>query len=77
MESLREGMTEIYNKGKMRRILYPSELSKLLKKYVKKEKIETGPIFRSRSGKPLDRSNIWRMLKQLCKEARVDAFRCV
>ncbi len=28
VESLREGMTEIYNKGKMRRILYPSELSK-------------------------------------------------
>ena len=73
VESLREGMTEIYNKGKMRRILYPGELSKLLKRYVKKEKIETGPIFRSRSGKPLDRSNIWRMMKRLSHAAKVNA----
>ena len=72
VESLQDGMTEIHNKGKMRRILYPGELSKLLKRYAKKEKIETGPIFRSRSGKPLDRSNIWRMLKQLSKAARVE-----
>lgn len=72
VESLQDGKTEIHNKGKMRRILYPGELSKLLKKYVKKEKIETGPIFRSRSGKPLDRSNIWRMLKRLSRAARVD-----
>jgi len=72
VESLKNGMAELYNKGKMRRIMYPGELSKLLKRYVKKEKIETGPIFRSRSGKPLDRSNVWRMLKQLSRVARVD-----
>lgn len=73
VESLRFGMAEIHNKGKMRRILYPGELQKLLKKYAKKEKIESGPIFRSRSGKPLDRSNIWRMMKRLSHAAKVDA----
>ncbi len=72
VESLKEGMAEIHNKGKVRRILYPGELSKLLKKYVEQEQIRTGVIFRSRSGKPLDRSNIWRMLKQICKAAKVE-----
>ena len=29
-------------------------------------------MFRTRSGKPLDRSNIWREMKSLCQEAGVE-----
>ena len=40
--------------------------------YIKKEKIKEGAIFITRNGKPLDRSNIWKMMKKLCKKAGVD-----
>lgn len=36
VESLKYGMADIHNKGKARRILYPGELLKLLKEYVRK-----------------------------------------
>ena len=33
--------------------------------------IGEGPVFVTRSGRPLDRSNIWRMMKALCQAAKV------
>lgn len=38
---------------------------------MKKNNITTGPIFVTRSGKPLDRSNIWAQMKRLCEAAGV------
>lgn len=66
VESLNKGMSDVYNKGKVRRIMYPKELVKALKAYAKKKKITDGCIFRTRTGKPLDRSNVWREMKKLC-----------
>ena len=44
---------------------------KLLKEYIKKRNITSGAVFVSRNGKPLNRSNIWKMLKNLCETADV------
>ncbi|MBD5101522.1 MAG: tyrosine-type recombinase/integrase, partial [Subdoligranulum sp.] len=33
----------------------------------------SGPVFITRTGRPLDRSNIWRMLKKLALAAKVRA----
>ena len=33
--------------------------------------IESGPVFITRSGRPLDRSNIWSDMKKLCRTAGV------
>ena len=44
----------------------------MLLNYAKKCKIQSGTIFNSRSGKPLDRSNIWAQMKRLCKAAGVN-----
>ena len=71
VESLKSGMADIYNKGKVRRILYPSDLNKILRAYVKKRQIKSGCIFCTRNGKPIDRSNIWRDMKHLARQARV------
>lgn len=73
VESLKSGMTDIYNKGKQRKILFPAALKKILMDYVMKQHIEGGAIFQTSSGKPLDRSNIWKEMKALCKAANVDA----
>lgn len=43
----------------------------ILQKYALKQGIKSGSIFVTRTGTPLDRSNIWRMLKELCVSAGV------
>lgn len=72
VESLKRGEVNIYNKGKKRKIFYPEKLKKILGQYAKEQKILTGHIFRTRAGKPLDRSNIWREMKQLCRQAGIE-----
>lgn len=66
------GMTDIRCKGKIRRILLPKGLQKLLKSYIREQKLTQGPVFCTASGKPIDRSNVWREMKNLCKLANID-----
>lgn len=72
VESLKEGRAYINNKGKIRIIFIQKKLRKMLNSYCKEEHITTGPIFITRSGKALDRSNIWTMMKDLCVDAKVE-----
>ena len=72
VEAVQRGVSEVECKGKIRVILIPHDLKKELRKYIKKQKIESGPVFVTRNGNPLDRSNIWRDMKALCEEAGVD-----
>lgn len=66
------GRAEITNKGKRRTIFLPDKLRNLLKHYLKAQKKTTGPLFTTRTGRPLDRSNIWRDMKALCESAGVE-----
>ncbi|WP_337400604.1 tyrosine-type recombinase/integrase [Congzhengia sp.] len=58
-------------KGKMRVVMLTKQLCKILKEYVKRNKIKRGPIFVTRTGRPLNRSNIWADMKKLCESAGV------
>ena len=58
-------------KGKMRIVILPKELCRMLTEYAKTQKITSGAVFVTKSGKPLDRSTIWKMMKALCKSAGV------
>ena len=71
-EAVCRGEAVIRLKGKTRTILLPKKLQKSLKEYLRREKITEGPVFVTRTGQPLDRSNIWKMMKALCREAGVD-----
>ena len=73
VEALRHGEITVNCKSKTRTILVPGKLKKLLLEFAKKRRIRTGAIFVSRSGKPLDRSSIWRQMKRLCQAAGVKA----
>lgn len=66
------GMTDIRCKGKIRRILLPKSLQKLLKNYIREQRLTQGPVFCTASGRPIDRSNVWREMKSLCKLAGID-----
>ncbi len=65
------GVANINCKGKHRQVFLPRALCRLLAKYIKEQKITSGPVFVSRTGKPLDRSNIWSDMKKLCECAGV------
>lgn len=71
VESLDAGHAEIYNKGKSRRVLIPLKLGQLLRKYCRKAGIQSGSIFVTRFGNPMDRSNINKRMKQLGRAAGV------
>lgn len=70
-KAVREGRAVISCKGKSRVVFLPEKLQKLLAKYLGKRGIREGAVFVTRSGNPLDRSNIWREMKRLCKSAGV------
>lgn len=72
VEAVRIGRVEITNKGKRRTIFLPSSLCRVLTAYLKKHRKQKGIVFTTRTGKPLDRSNIWKDMKKLCETAGVD-----
>ncbi|WP_409970111.1 tyrosine-type recombinase/integrase [Bengtsoniella intestinalis] len=71
VSALHTGRTTVSCKGKNRTIFLPKELCRNLKRFCKEQGIQSGLIFLSKTGRPLDRSNIWRMMKNICKDANV------
>ncbi len=75
VEAVSEGAIEVRCKGKIRRIIIPGKLQKHLLYYVSKQQIESGPIFCTRNGRPMDRGYIWKMLKKVAEKAGIDKKR--
>ena len=73
VEAIRAGQARVRNKGKERLIFIPKELQKPLLRYCKQHGITSGAVFVTKTGKPMDRSNIWSDMKRLCEAARVDS----
>ena len=71
VESVHTRLVCIHCKGKLRQAFLPQALCRALLSYIKKQKITSGPVFVTRTGKPLDRSNIWSEMKKLCETAAV------
>ncbi len=71
IESLQAGEAIVNCKGKIRTIFIVRDLRDKLMKYAAQRRISTGSVFVTRSGKAMDRSNIWREMKALCDAAGV------
>lgn len=71
-EAVHAGRADVSNKGKRRTILLSEKLCHLLKTYLKKQKRTAGAVFITKTGKPINRSNIWRDMKSLCESANVE-----
>lgn len=71
VEAARRGEATVSCKGKTRRIFIVRALQKKLIGYAAEQGIARGPVFVTRGGKPVDRSNIWREMKSLCRRAGV------
>ena len=66
-----QGKAEIQSKGKLRTVYFSRRLCQALQTYAREQKIKSGPVFVSKNGMPLDRSNIWSDMKKICREAGV------
>ena len=73
VEAARRGEIVVNCKSKTRTILLPGKLKKLLLEYARKSGVQSGAIFVTRGGKPINRSNIWAQMKRLCESAGVKA----
>lgn len=71
-EAVKQGEAVIYNKGKVRTILFSDEVKVKLMNFMEEEGIKTGTIFLSSRGNPIDRSNLSKKLKELAREAKID-----
>ena len=71
VEAAQSSRAEVSLKGKIRTILLPGKLCRKLLRYAKKNKITSGEIFLTRSGKRLSRKQIWAEMKSLCQKVNV------
>ena len=69
VEALRTGRITVDCKNKIRTILLPGDLRKMLPRYAKEQGRCSGAVFLNGKGRSLDRSTIWRWMKQLCSRA--------
>ena len=72
VEAISCGTVTVQCKNKTRTILVPGKLRKLLLAYAKEQGLRRGTVFVTKSGKPLNRSNIWARMKRLCMAAGVN-----
>lgn len=59
-------------KAKTRSVFIVKELKQKLLRYAAEQGIKSGMIFVTKSGKHINRTNIWREMKTLCKDANVN-----
>ena len=71
-EAVERGEAVIRCKAKTRTVFIVQELQKKLRQYLRQRKITAGPVFVTRSGRPMDRVAIWRAMKSVCALAGVD-----
>ncbi len=72
VEGAQKGEITVTCKGKTRKVFIVGALSSKLLKYAEKRGIEGGRIFVTRSGNPINRSNVWQEMKVLCKKTGIN-----
>jgi len=71
LEAAKRGEAAVRCKGKCRPVHIVKELRDKLISYAARKGITEGCIFVTRNGRPISRTNIWRAMKSLCKDADV------
>ena len=71
VEALSQGRLAIRSNGVVQLIHLPDFLRKELLSYARRKGIRAGPIFCTKSGKPMGRTAVTDSIKRLCRDARV------
>ena len=72
VEAVRKGEAIVSLKGKTRSVFIVRKLQKKLLRFIAEQGLKAGPVFVTRTGKPLSRTNVWKEMKKLCTEAEVN-----
>ncbi len=72
VEAVRQGTATVHCKNKTRTVFIVRELQQKLIRYAKRVGITSGMLFVTRTGRAISRTNIWREMKSLCKQANVN-----
>ena len=72
VDAVKRSEAIVFCKGKRRSVFIVKALQRKLLRYATEQNIKSGCIFITRTGKPVSRTNIWRDMKNLCKEAHVN-----
>ena len=72
VDAVKNGEAIVSLKGKTRSVFIVRDLQKKLLRYIAEQGIKSGAIFITRGGRPMSRTNIWREMKSLCKQANVN-----
>ena len=71
VQGVKNGVICVHGKGKSRMIFLPEKLQEKLCHYCGENQRQSGPVFCTRTGSAMDRSNIWKEMKDLCALAGV------
>ena len=71
VSGVKRGIAASYCKGKARKGLIPKPLQKKLLYYIGRRGLKQGSVFQTAGKKPVDRSNIWKEMKAICRQAGV------
>ena len=71
VEAIGIGTATIDCKGKVREVFIPRDMCNILKRYVRNHGIKSGSVFVTRTGNPVDRSNISKAMKRIAELAKV------
>ena len=72
VEAVKRGEAVVFCKGKRRSVFIVKALQKKLFQYIREQKIKSGSVFVTKNEKPVSRTNIWRDMKKLCRDADVN-----
>ncbi len=72
VEAVKKGRAVVNCKSKTRTIFLSEKLRRSLIQYIAEQKRTSGPVFVTKTGRALNRSNIWRDMKNLCESANVN-----
>ncbi len=72
VEAVNNNEAIVFCKNKMRRVFIVEKLKKKLLRYIASQQIKSGCIFVTRTGKPMNRCNIWREMKGICEDANIN-----
>lgn len=73
VEALAAGRALVHCKGKRRAVLLPKNSAGHSRDTAGPGVSPPGPVFVTRTGRPVDRSNLWREMQALCSRAGVEA----
>lgn len=72
VSAVSSGCAYVTLKGKKRMVVLTKELCRQLQHYIQIQGIQSGPLFVTKNGKPVDRSNVLHEMKMLGKAAGVE-----